>query len=100
MVTKQMRHPLPKMEVWMILQDPKKLAKLMAIQEVSHRDLADGVGWKAHSYVRRLLTGEAKSVTPESAARMALFLGVGIDDLFLTKSSSNPVHRGQERRAA
>lgn len=91
----------PRMEVWMILQDPKKFAKLLLIQGVSHRQVAEAAGWgKSHSYVGRLIRGEARTVTPDSAARIALFLGVGIDDLFLTKASSNAGHRGQDRRAA
>lgn len=73
----------------MILTDPKKLAKLMVIQEVSHRDLADAIGWRSHSYVSRLLRGEVSTLKPESAVRIAHFFGVGVDDLFLARSSSN-----------
>lgn len=74
----------------MILQYPQKLAKLMVIQDVSHRKLAVAAGWKSHSYVSRLLRGEARTLDVEPALRIAAFLGVGVDDLFLTKVTSNP----------
>lgn len=77
-------------EIYMILKYPQKLAKLMVIQDVSHRRLAAAAGWKSHSYVSRLLRGEAKTLDTEPALRIAAFLGVGVDDLFLTRASSNP----------
>lgn len=69
--------------------DPKRILKLMAIQDVSARTLADAVGYASHSYVTRILRGEIKTVTPERAARIARFFGVGIDDLFVGRLSSD-----------
>jgi transcriptional regulator with XRE-family HTH domain len=66
----------------MILRDPKTLAKLMAIEGLSHRGLADAVGWRSHSYVGRLVSGRARTVTPAAAARIAEVLGVEVEDLF------------------
>ena len=66
----------------MILKDRKALARLMAIANMSQRRLAARVGWRSHSYVGRLLAGEARAVTPEAAERIACALGVGVDDLF------------------
>ena len=69
--------------------DPKRIRKLMLIQEVSQRELAEAAGWRnGHSYVTRLLSGEIKTVTPEKAARIAHFFEVGVDDLFVVRSSS------------
>lgn len=82
-------------EVWMELISPKKLAKLLVIQDISQRQLARDIGWKSHTYVARLLNGEAKTVTPDSAARIAHRLGVGVDDLFLVKSSSSTASNRQ-----
>lgn len=76
-------------EVYMELVDRKKLAKLMVIQGVSQRDVALAAGWKAHSYVGRLLRGQVKSLEIEPAVRIAAFLGVGVDDLFLTRTTRN-----------
>jgi|GEM_PF-3500704 len=75
-------------EVWMELLDRKRLARLMTIQNVSHRQLAQAAGWKAHSYVGRLVRGEVKTLQAAPALRIANFLGVGVDDLFLTRASS------------
>lgn len=74
----------------MYLRDPKKLARLMVIQDVSQRELARAAGWKAHSYLGRLLRGEARTCETEPALRIAHRLGVAVDDLFLTKVASNP----------
>lgn len=82
-------------ELWMILQDRKRLAKLMVIQGVTQRQLAEAAGWKAHSYLGRLLRGDVKTLEPEPALRIAHFLGVGVDDLFLTRVDSDAGHRGQ-----
>lgn len=73
----------------MELQDRKKLAKLMVIQDVSQRELARIAGWRTHSYLGRLLRGDAKTLNPEPALRIAKALGVGVDDLFLTKVDSS-----------
>lgn len=75
-------------EVWMQLKDRKQLAKLMVIQGASQRDVAKAAGWKTHSYLGRLLRGEARTLEPEPALRIANFFGVGVDDLFLTRVSS------------
>lgn len=73
-------------EVWMEI-DRVKFAKLALIQDASHREIAEAAGWGAHSYVGRLMRGEAKSVSPDAAVRIALFFGVPIDYLFTAKSS-------------
>jgi transcriptional regulator with XRE-family HTH domain len=66
----------------MILKDRKALARLMAIEGLSQRRLAQQAGWQSHSYVGRLVAGEARAVAPEPAARIADALGVAVDDLF------------------
>ena len=86
-------------EVYMELIDRKKLAKLMVIQGVSHRDVAQAAGWRAHSYVGRLLRGEVKNLEIEPAVRIAAFLGVGVDDLFLTRTTRNAGREAQVTRS-
>lgn len=78
----------PISEVWMQLQDRKKLAKLMVIQGVSQRRLAQAAGWSSHTYMQRLIRGDVNTLAVEPAARIAKFLGVGVDDLFLVKVSN------------
>lgn len=69
----------------MELRDRKKLQRLMIVQEVSNRTLAKAAGWKSHSYMNRLVNGTAKTLEPEPALRIAHYLGVGVEDLFLTR---------------
>jgi len=69
--------------------DPKKIKKLMVIKDVSARTLATRVGYKSHAYITRILRGEIKTVTPDKAARIAAFLEVGLDDLFVARVSSD-----------
>lgn len=73
----------------MILKDRKKLQRLMVIQEVSQRQLATAAGYRAHSYVGRLVRGEVYSVGTDAALRIAHRLRVGVEDLFLPEESSN-----------
>lgn len=73
----------------MRVSDPKKIRKLMLIQDATQRQLAEAAGWQSHTYVTRLLAGEIKTVTPERAARIARFFGVGIDDLFVPRLSTD-----------
>lgn len=80
----------------MILRDRKKLARLMVIQEVSQRELARAAGWKSHSYLGRLLRGEAKTLDTDPALRIAHRLMVPVDDLFQIRVDSNPVRKGQK----
>lgn len=83
-------------EVYMILRDRKKLARLMIVQEVSQRELAKEAGWRSHSYLGRLLRGQAKSLDTDPALRIAHFLKVPVDDLFQTKVDRNPVDQRQK----
>ncbi|HLR95118.1 MAG TPA: helix-turn-helix transcriptional regulator [Jiangellaceae bacterium] len=84
----------------MILRDRKRLATIMAVQNVSHRKLAEAAGWRAHSYLGRLLRGEVKTLDVEPAVRIAKYLGVGTDDLFLARTSDETGRSDQRRGAA
>lgn len=71
--------------------DPKRIEKLIAIQNVSRRRVSLAAGWSSHTYLQRMLNGDpkAKTVKPESAVRIAHFFGVGTDDLFVARTSSD-----------
>ena len=49
----------------MKLRDRKRLQRLMTVQDVSARQLARAAGWKSHSYMNRLLNGQAETLAPE-----------------------------------
>lgn len=89
-------------EMWMILKDRKQLAKLMAIQGVSNRQLARAAGWSSHSYMNRLLDPKAgvKSLGTDPALRIAHYLGVGVDDLFMVRMSTDSGRSANRGRAA
>jgi transcriptional regulator with XRE-family HTH domain len=84
----------------MKVRDPEHIKKLMEIQGVSLRDLSRSVGWKSHTYLIRILDGRIGSVQPKPAARMARRLGVGIDDLFVTRLSTDSTQSVKRRSAA
>lgn len=89
----------PTSEVWMELRDLKKLKRLMVIQEVSQRQLAVAAGYKSHAYMGRILRGEVKTLEPAAAARIAHYLRVAIDDLFLVRVSTRGSDNGRSRVA-
>lgn len=77
----------------------KKLLSVMEIQDVSRRQLARAAGWASHSYMNRLLNGQVSTLEPEPAVRIAHFLGVPVNDLFLPRSTSETSHSDQRRLA-
>jgi len=79
----------------MELISAKKLRKLMLIQEVSVRELAQAAGYSSHSYLARMLRGEVKTLRTDPALRIAHYLGVGVDDLFLSKVSTESKSNAQ-----
>lgn len=82
--------------------DPKKIVKLMVIQEVTQRQLA-AAAWgegSTHSYLGRILRGDIKSVQTEPAIRIAEYLGVGVDDLFVPRLSTDTAQTVKRHRAA
>lgn len=80
--------------------DPKRIRKLMVIKGISQRQLAAVLGWESHSYLGRILRGKIKSVQPDVAARIAEYLEVGMDDLFVPRVTSDAAQTAKRRRAA
>lgn len=96
-----MRPSKPRLpEIYMRVLDPKKIRKLMLIQDVTQRQLAEAAGWQSHSYVARLLSGEIKTVTPDRAARIANYFSVGVDDLFVPRLSTDAGPNVKRKEAA
>jgi hypothetical protein len=75
----------------------KRLARLMVINDISQRQLSRAAGWKSHTYLGRMLKGTVSTCEPEHAVKIARFLGVAVDDLFVAKVSSAT---GQNGKAA
>lgn len=83
----------------MRLIDRKRLARLIAIKGVSKRQVARAAGWKSHTYLLRLLSGEVTTCEVEHAVKIARFLEVGTDDLFMAKVSGSTGQPGKGRAA-
>lgn len=83
----------------MLIRDHRKLARLLVIQEISHRQLAAALGWKSHSYVGRMVRGEIRTLDPDAALRIAKILQTPVDDLFIIKVSTDAGQSGQENAA-
>lgn len=76
-------------EIWMELKDRTLLAELMEERGLSARALSRAAGYKSHTYVQRLLRGEAKNLEPVPAARIAHELKVPFSLLFRTRASTD-----------
>lgn len=87
-------------DFWMELIDRKKLARIMAIQGVSQRQVCDFVGWSSRGNLIALLNGTKKTLTEARAVRIAQFLEVPLDSLFVHSSSKNRARIGQSERVA
>lgn len=85
----------------MVLTDAgrKRLATVLVVQDVSQRQLSEAAGWKSHSYLGRLLRGEVNTLDTDAAARIAAYLGVGMDAFFVPRTST-AVARNAARRSA
>lgn len=82
------------------LQDRKLLATLMANKPVSARQLAGIAGWKSHSHMNRLLSGQATALSAEAATKIAKYLGVRTSLLFVPSASSGVGQTVRGRGAA
>lgn len=87
-------------ELWMKIRSHKRLARLMVVQEVTHRQVAAAAGWRSHSIVGRMVRGEVATIEPERALRIANFLQTPVDDLFVTQVSSISAQVAQSEGAA
>lgn len=75
---------IPLGELYMEVRDHTKFASVVLVQDISQRELAEAAGWNSHTYLGRLLRGEAKTLSDEAALRIAHKLGMPVDMLFLT----------------
>ena len=65
-----------------------KLVRRMESLGVSQRELARAAGWKSHSYMRRLINGDANTLNTDPALRIAHYLHLDVDDVFATRVDS------------
>lgn len=87
----------------MIVKDAELIRRLMAShrpQPITARQLSRDLGFSSHSYMNRILAGSVRTVTPESAMKIAYLLGVPVDVLFATKASSETPHSVRQKAAS
>lgn len=78
----------------------KRLLTLMVVQGKSQRDVAAAAGWRSHSYLGRILRGDVDTLDNDAAVRIAHYFGVGVDDLFVTRSSSTAERHAHRKETA
>jgi len=78
----------------------KRLLTLMVVQGKSQRDVAAAAGWRSHSYLGRILRGDVDTLDNDAAVRIAHYFGVGVDDLFVTRSSSTAERHAHRKGTA
>jgi transcriptional regulator with XRE-family HTH domain len=84
----------------MELKDRSLLAELMDEQSKSARYIARVAGYKSHTYVQRLLKGQAKNLEAVPAARIAHDLSVPFNLLFRTRVSGDRAQTARKDKAA
>jgi DNA-binding Xre family transcriptional regulator len=88
--------------IYMRLTDEgrRRLRTLMVVQNVTQRELAEAAGWASHSYLGRLLRGKVTTLGTDPAIRIARHLGVGVDDLFVSRLSTDTGRSAKRNSAA
>lgn len=94
------RLPVTGLEVYMKLIDAKRLRRLMIVQDVGVRELARAAGWSSHSYMSRMLAGKEHTCSIEPAVKIATYLHVGVEDLFVARVSPNAGQDNTQRKIA
>lgn len=87
------------LEVYMQVKDAGLIKRVMESKRISNRSLARQMGWRSHSYINRIISGQERSVTPDTAIKVAHLLGVPVDLFFETRTFTEPV-RNVGRKSA
>lgn len=67
---------------------PNKLRIALALTRTKQVDVVEATGF-THPHVSNLVTGDYKSVTVDTAGKLAAFFGCAIEDLFPSRESVN-----------
>jgi len=94
------RRRVRKGDAWMHIPDPDRLDRLRRMRHISVRDLAAAAGWSSPSYMHRVLAGTVTSVTPDAATRIAAYLEMPIDVLFVPRIATVGAHEHRQAVAA
>lgn len=81
----------------MMVRDADLMRRLIDTKDMSARQLSKAMGWKSHSYLNRILSGETRTVTPDAAVKIAYLLQVPVDLLFTARVSSDSRQTAQRK---
>lgn len=76
----------------MLVKEPDLLRRLVASKNMTARQLSRRMGWRSHSYMNRILSGQVRSVTPDAAVKIAYLLQVPVDLIFVPRVSGETRH--------
>ena len=74
-------------ELYMIVKDADLLRRLIETKGFTARQLSRAMGWSSHSYLNRILAGQVRSVSPDSAVKLAYLLQIPVDLVFVARVS-------------
>lgn len=84
--------PINPLELLMFIKDAELIRRMMNThrpRKITARQMSRELGFASHSYMNRILNGEVRSVTPDTAMKIAFLLGCPVDVLFDAKASGN-----------
>ena len=87
------------MELYMQVKDADLLRRLLESKQMTARQLSRDMGWKSHSYLNRILSGEIRTVKPEAAVKLAYLLQVPVDLIFVPRVSGDTRRSAMQRSA-
>lgn len=87
------------LEVYMHVKDPGLLKRVMDSKRMSNRELARRMGWKSHTYANRIVSGAERTITPDTAIKIAHLLGVPVDLFFETRVLGENLQRAGRKSA-
>lgn len=76
-------------ELYMLVNDADLLRRLLKTKGFTARQLSRQMGWKSHSYLNRVLSGDVRTVTPDVAVKIAYLLQVPVDLIFVPRVSGD-----------
>jgi transcriptional regulator with XRE-family HTH domain len=89
----------PTMELFMFVKDADLLRRLLESKGLTARQVTRDMGWKSHSYLNRILTGQVRTVTPDAAVKLAYLLQVPVDLIFVPRVSGDTRHIARQKSA-
>lgn len=72
----------------MRVKDAELMRRLMQAAGVTARQMSRDLGWSSHSYLNRILAGQVRTVTEQTAEQLCALLQVPLSLLFVAEDRS------------